>query len=406
MKKLILLLLASALVLLLTACGGKEAVPESLEITPDAGQVLYTHDNAGTIDLTVLAVYSDGSKVDVTEKALKKADLSQPGEATIKVTCTVDGTILSGNAKISVKASPFVWESVPDEYTGEAFQKGSVERFTYLSYIYTTEGERIGEAQETEAYVYLPYGYDETQEYDVLYLMHGGSENAGYWLCQGDYVSGGSKDMSGENFTVSFLDNCIQKGYCQPLIVVTPCINTGDGEDKTEGRTGLNGVSEFQYEFKNELVPAIETKYATYANGDVSAENLIATREHRAYAGLSMGSMTGFSSILMGCTDYVAYIGNYSGCWSDVDAISASLTGDFADYPILYWYNGEGTRDMAHDEHIENYRKMLSLTGDKFTEGVDFTSQNAIMVDKEGHAHNYQNWIVDLYNTLGCFFRK
>ena len=39
-----------------------------------------------------------------------------------------------------------------------------------------------------------------------------------------------------------------------------------------------------------------------------------------------------------------------------------------------------------------------------FTAGVDFSRCNAIMVDKPGHAHNYANWIVDLYNTLVCFF--
>lgn len=88
------------------------------------------------------------------------------------------------------------------------------------------------------------------------------------------------------------------------------------------------------------------------------------------------------------------------------DLLRRKITTVFVYNSFVYWYNGEGTRDMAHDEHMQAYTRLLAGCGDKFREGVDVTRDNAIMVDKLDQAHDYANWIVDLYNTLGCFFRR
>lgn len=246
--------------------------------------------------------------------------------------------------------------------------------------------------------LHLPYGYTAEKDYNILYLMHGGGENAGYWLAQGLYLPGGEKDLGDGTFTVELLDNLIAKGYCKELIVVTPCI-------KTSNEYGFNSVSEFQYEFKNDLVPAVESKYATWAKGNVTPENLIATRDHRAYDGLSMGSMTSWSSILMGCTDYVGWVGSFSGYKADVPAVCESMNTTYAPYKLNYWYNGNGTGDMAHDEHVDAYKQALELCADKFTPGEEFhAGQNCIFVDKSNKVHSYASWVVDLYNTLKVFF--
>ncbi|MCD8160730.1 MAG: hypothetical protein LUE61_06050 [Clostridiales bacterium] len=417
-SKVLALLLAIAMTL--SACGGGSSttdsgdsssdsgatttsgipVLEGLEVTVDESEPIYTRMAANMITYTAVATLSDGTTQDVTDNCTASADLSEAGETTLSVRYSRNGTAVTAEVTINVQESIFVSDAVPEEYQAtDCPEQGTVEHMTYTTYVYDADGN-AGEEQENEVYIYLPYGYDPEVSYNILYLMHGGGENAGYWFGQGDYAAGGELDSTDENFTLAVLDNAIYLGYCEPMIVVTPCIQTSTD-------SGVNTYLNFRYEFKNDLVPAIESVYSTYANGDVSAESLIASRDHRAYDGLSMGSMTGFSSILMDCLDYVSYVGNFSGSQVDLDALEASLTGTYDEYRLNYWYNGNGDNDMAHDEHLEIYNQMIVDLADRLTEGEDYLNgDNCIFVDKPGKVHSYASWIVDLYNTLGVFFFK
>ena len=62
-------------------------------------------------------------------------------------------------------------EAVPNEYLTSSGQPGTVERLDYESRDFLRDGGNITKT----AYVYLPYGYDESgsERYDILYLMHG-----------------------------------------------------------------------------------------------------------------------------------------------------------------------------------------------------------------------------------------
>lgn len=67
---------------------------------------------------------------------------------------------------------------VPSGYFQAAAQKGTVEVVEYESKDYT------GSTAPTHkpAYVYLPYGYDSSKKYDIIYLIHGWTGNAqGYF---------------------------------------------------------------------------------------------------------------------------------------------------------------------------------------------------------------------------------
>ena len=401
MKKLLSMLCVLTLILgLAPAALADLATVTALEVVVDENATLYTRMSPEMIPLTVNALMSNGKTKDVTKNTVISGDMSTVGPCEMTATYTRNGATSTAVFTVNVQNSIFVADAIPAEYRGEVEQKGTVEHLEYTTHVYDAQGNTDGEDVTNECYIYLPYGYTPEKDYNILYLMHGGGENAGYWLAQGLYAPGGEKDLGGETFTVELLDNLIAKGYCRELIVVTPCI-------KTSNKYGFNSVSEFQYEFKNDLVPAVEAKYATYAKGDVSPENLIATRDHRAYDGLSMGSMTGWSSILMGCTDYVGWVGNFSGCKANVPAIAESLNTTYAAYPLNYWYNGNGTGDMAHDEHLDAYHQLLSLTGVRFTEGEDFRAgQNCIFVDKPNKVHSYASWVIDLYNTLRVFFAE
>ena len=97
---------------------------------------------------------------------------------------------------------------VPDEYLQESQNPGSIERVNYQTASYTNPEEM----QDKYAYIYLPYGYDETQRYDVLYLLHGGGGSAE--TCFGGV--GVSSELK------CILDNLIANGKVKPMLVVTP----------------------------------------------------------------------------------------------------------------------------------------------------------------------------------------
>ena len=253
----------------------------------------------------------------------------------------------------------------------DATAKGTVETLTY-----ETAGSD-GTIEKT-LHVYLPANYDDSQSYNVLYLMHGGGETQDYWLTE---VS----DRTHGKTTRRVLDHMIEDDMCDSLIIVTPT---------------FNGSADFATEIRNDIIPLVENTYASYAKGNVSEENLIATRDHRAYAGFSMGSFYGFQSIIMSNLDIFAYVGNYSGSLTEASEFKTALDDKFADYNLNFWYNGNGTDDQALGEHFDLYFKLMETMNYKFVDGG-----NSCFILKPDAGHNYAAWIVDLYNCLLVFFK-
>jgi predicted small secreted protein len=67
-------------------------------------------------------------------------------------------------------------ETIPQEYRSTAKQQGTLIELYYDTYESKTYGQKIQTLQK-RAIIYLPYGYDENQKYNVFYLMHGGWGN-------------------------------------------------------------------------------------------------------------------------------------------------------------------------------------------------------------------------------------
>ena len=297
-----------------------------------------------------------------------------------------------------------------EELYAECDEKGTVESVTYDTRAYALE-ELLGEGEmpmQKTMYVYLPYSYDPSKQYNVLYLMHGGGESELYWLTS----EGNNKGKS----TCALLDNLYKEGKCADTIVVTPTyysIPEGMDINISMSGGGDGGLPEdsdpyadewpmyFWQEIRNDIVPLVEAKYSTYAGGDVSEEAIIASRDHRAFAGLSRGSMTTVNSAMMHCLDYFAWIGCYSGIWADFDEFKSILEGEFADYDVKYWYNGNGTDDFALENHQEFVTRALEEMPDRFKDGENYS-----FVLFEGGVHAYNAWIIDLYNSLLCFFKS
>ena len=187
--------------------------------------------------------------------------------------------------------------AVPSTYMTASGQPGTVERLDYATKDYAGDGSEIRKT----AYVYLPYGYDSADtgtRYDVVYLMHG-------W--------GGS---AGEYFTMSSLknvfDNLMEKGDMKPAILVSATFYN-ESSDRDFGGS-VTELRAFHQDFENALMPAVEGKYHTYAMSTSDAD-LKASRDHRAFAGFSLGSVTTWLEFCYDY-DYIRYFAPMSGsCW-------------------------------------------------------------------------------------------
>ncbi|MGI6375872.1 MAG: alpha/beta hydrolase-fold protein [Anaerolineae bacterium] len=158
------------------------------------------------------------------------------------------------------------------------------------------------------ALVYTPAGYDEGQErYPVLYLQHGAGEDERGWSTQGRMQF--------------IMDNLIAAGEAVPMLVVMECgYATPPGQQAPlPGQRG--GANLFDRLVIDDLIPMIDRTYRTLAD-----------REHRAMAGLSMGSMQTMD-ITLANLELFAWIGSFSGPLLRQEAfdVKAEFGGVFAD---------------------------------------------------------------------------
>lgn len=279
----------------------------------------------------------------------------------------------------------YVYE-LPAGMLKECAQKGTVERFDYDTFTYEDDNKPLHKG----AWVYLPYGYDKDKKYNILYLLHGGGVTEDWWF-----------KMFPD--TVTILDNMIADGICDPCIIVTPTYyRNGDLHETAEYVT-----EHFHIELRKDLIPAIEAHYSTYASKDTSESNLVATRDHRAFAGLSLGSMTTYRAALYNNFDLFAWYGPFSGCCGpfgdhevEIKRICETLkTGEEKGLDLKYMFCGNGDEDIAYAEHKDIMERVLPLCPQlKPGENYEFYVI-------PGGVHDMKAWQLHLYHALQVFFR-
>lgn len=263
---------------------------------------------------------------------------------------------------------------------------GVVERFEYDTNSYDDKNLALHKG----AWVYLPVGYCKEKKYNILYLLHGGGVTEDWWF----KMFPDTKDI---------VDNMIDMKLCEGCIIVAPSYYTGEEVDKNAEYI----TEHFKYELRKDLIPAIETRYSTYAAGDVSEENLIATREHRAFAGLSLGSMTTYRAAIYSNYDLFAWYGPFSGCCGpngnrdeEVCRIKDALEkGKAGNLPLKYMFCANGDQDIAFEEHIEIMTRV--------EEECDILKRgkNYDFFIIPGGVHDMDAWQLHLYYALQIFFK-
>lgn len=266
--------------------------------------------------------------------------------------------------------------------------KGEVKRFLYDAGAYDGVDDHV---LHKGAWVYLPYGYDKDKKYNVLYLMHGFGVNEDWWF-----------KMFPD--TVKILDNMIAGKVCEPCIIVTPTYYRGEEKDAQAEYL----AEHFCHELRHDLIPAVETAFSTWAGGDVSEENLIKTRGHRAFAGLSLGSMTTYRAGIYNNFDLFSWYGTFSGCCGpngDREAEVERMKKALADasergLALDYLFCCNGDKDVAYAEHLAVMEKVEKLCPQLVRgENYDFFTI-------PGAVHDMKAWQLHLYHALQIFFVK
>lgn len=277
---------------------------------------------------------------------------------------------------------------IPEDYFTPAAEQGIIERLEYQTYESMSYEDQTTQLDKT-AYVYLPYGYSEEQQYNVLYLMHGGWSNETTYL--------GTPENPHE--LKNIIDHAIQDGKMAPVIIVCPTYNNTSTEDSADYSLALRLTDNYHNELVNDLIPAVEGKYSTYAGG-TSKQELAESREHRAFAGFSMGSVTTWHTFQY-CMDYFKYFLPSSGSLSSDGAYMESLvTGSGYGTEDFFIYAMSGTEDFAYAAFTAQIQAMLDAPGGIFIESNNVSGGNLAYRVQEGNAHDGNAALQYIYNGL------
>jgi enterochelin esterase-like enzyme len=235
--------------------------------------------------------------------------------------------------------------------------------------------------------VYTPADYDADPgaRYPVLYLQHGGGEDETGWTRQG------RADL--------ILDSLIAAGQAGPMLMVMDCgYATRAGEPPLVIRPEALTREEFMQRIRqrsmvfgdvilHDVIPLIDATYRT-----------IADRDHRAIAGLSMGSMQALL-VGLGHLDTFSSIGSFSGGMpGDLDPETA-YDGVFRDATAfnrqvhLLWI-GAGTAEERAWQGGKAAHAVLDRAGIRH-----------VWREFPGMAHEWQTWRKSLYDFAPRLFR-
>ncbi len=283
-------------------------------------------------------------------------------------------------------------EAVPAAYQKVSAQPGTVARLDYDSEDYVRDSAPITKT----AYVYTPYGYDESDtetRYDILYLMHGWGGHAGEYF---EYAN--LKNM---------FDNLIEKGNVPPMIIVSASFYNPNS--RTDFGSSIEEFRAFHLDFENHLMPAVEGQYHTYARS-MTDEDLKASRDHRAFGGFSLGSVTTWLEFCHD-TDYIRYFlpmsGSswYYGTYGDfqiernVDYIEQLVQDRDLNHRGYFIYHAVGTNDAVKSQSLMMADEMLSR-------GEVFPPEHYVFYLKDGGYHDFDAVQEYLYNALPLFFKE
>lgn len=379
MKKSAIILLSAFILLTFTACSGKEQAGDKWET--EETQVKEGHTSM-----------DDNKQEDIdlnTENLQDTEDTSEISsiDNTVAAEAAPDNKTEKNEASEmqNPETTATISDTVPAKYTTRRKDHcGTIENISYQTYDYFGDQSEITKY----AYVYLPYEYDKNKLYNVMYLMHGIGGNEREW---------GMYDDSSK--VKIMMDNLICYGDIEPFIIVVP--NGRSSVNYANTSSDHNSFYLFGKELRNDLIPYIESTYATYGKYTEEGYDMTTNRDHRAMAGLSMGGMQTINIGMCESLDIISYFGAFSACPTTYTAskIATSLS-EYADFNINYFYNICGTEDsIALASSLGATNSLTSLT-DKLVDGENYMKQEV------SGGHDFNVWYLGFYNNAQLVFKE
>ncbi len=167
------------------------------------------------------------------------------------------GRRFGGPIQLGPDDKPAFPDPAPDiNQKREGIARGKMEMVEYDSKTVGTRRKML---------VYTPAGYSADRKYPVLYLLHG--------------IGGDETEWQRFASVDILFDNLLAEKKAEPMIVVMPN-GRAQPNDRAEGNvySTAPAFEKFEQDLLNDVIPAIESRYS-----------VLADREHRALAGLSMG---------------------------------------------------------------------------------------------------------------------
>jgi len=369
--------------LVFIACSGTE------KSNSNGNQDEYKEKDEASIDIDEVEPDTKASEIEKaiegeTDKAAIK-EATEPGTVDDTETAVDSETVVASGNGIDTKKiiTTEISDQIPAEYSARCDTAGgTIEKISYTTYDY------FGDKSEMikDAYVYLPYGYDESQQYNVLYLMHGIGGDINEWGMNSD-----------SSMVKAIMDNLAYKDNIDSFIIVTP---NGRSSTDNSSSADYNSFYLFGQELRNDLIPYIDGHYSTYAEYSESGYDLTQARDHRAMAGLSMGGMQTINIGMCESLDIISYFGAFSACPTTYSASDiASKLKNYEKYDIHLFYSICGISDGVALASASNAVNGLTDLTDKLTENENYMWQEV------PGAHDFNVWYLGFYNFAQLVFK-
>lgn len=251
-----------------------------------------------------------------------------------------------------------------------------------------------------KAVVYLPPNYDESKKYNILYVLAGRRADHTAFF----------NEAGSEAVLKNIFDHMITNGEIEPFITV----NLAFYPDKN---TNLDNASveylldDFNEELREVVLPTIESKFSTYADG-TSSKALAESRKHRAFAGFSLGGGVCWNT-LANDLDYFYYFAPMAaGSLDDyldnggVGAVLESKMKELGyDNDDFFIFATEGTEDVTYKKMEKLIKKFKKKYSHIFTfTDTDKAKGNITYKLKQGANHRYRYAYEYFYNFLRAFW--
>lgn len=291
-------------------------------------------------------------------------------------------------------------ELLPKEYFSDVpdGQKGNIDKVeydTYDYYLYQTQdiAESQWEKETKTCYVYTPAGYEESEKYDVYFLLHRKNYTETYWFTS--TVDDDQERELGEGDFVYLLDYAIANGLIEPAIFVSCTAKIGEAGDEEPEHQMAN----FGYELNNDLIPAIDAKYSTYAS-----------REHRALGGASRGGLLVWGAMPVALSEVAHFAPICNGCVhtiypdeqeAEADRLcDAMSTPENAQYDISYLFTFAGDCDTNKLRVYSTYDEVLRKMPDRLVWG-----ENTYYGKPQYGTHSNKYFYLGVYESMQLFFK-